>query len=159
MGKSKEISAGLLMWDIIDGVPKIFLAKPGGPYFWKKHERCFGIPKGHIEENENLLQCAIREFQEETGITPKGPYVEIPSSIYKSGKIVHAWMFRGTFNGNFKSNSFKMEFPPKSGQFKEFPELDKPTMADIESAKKLVMISQDCFVESAEKYFKENGLI
>lgn len=159
MGKSKEVSAGLLMWDIIDGKPHVFLARPGGPYFKNKHEKCFGIPKGHIEQNENLLQCAIREFTEETGIIPSGPYHEINAAKYKSGKIVHAWMFRGSFSGKIKSNLFTLEFPPRSGEIKEFPELEKPGMFDLETSKKLVMISQESLINDAENFFKENGYI
>jgi len=159
MGKSTEISAGLILWDIIDGVPKILLVKAGGPYFWNKHKKCYGIPKGHVEPRERLLDAAIREFEEETGIVAKGPFDEIPFAKYGSGKIVYAFAFRGTFNGTIKSNMFSMEWPPKSGKFQEFPEVEKPAMFSLEEAKEMIMISQECYLESLKEFFKSKNLI
>ncbi|MCK9575512.1 MAG: NUDIX domain-containing protein [Candidatus Pacearchaeota archaeon] len=159
MGKSTEVSAGLVLWDIIDGVPKILLVKAGGPYFWNKHKKCYGIPKGHVEQGENLLTCAIREFEEETGIRAIGPFDEIPYAKYGSGKLVYAWAFRSKFNGVIKSNMFSMEWPPKSGKFQEFPEVEKPGMFSLDEAKEMIMISQECYLESLKELFKSKNLI
>jgi predicted NUDIX family NTP pyrophosphohydrolase len=160
MGKKKVISAGLILWDIIDGIPSILLAKPGGPFFWRKKEKCFGIPKGQINDGENIFDGAVREFEEETGIIPKGPYELVPSVKYGSGKIVHAWSFRGKFNkSKFKSNSFTLEWPPKSGKIQTFEELVEPEMMDLDRAMKMVMRSQEGFIHSMREYFKEKNLL
>lgn len=156
---AKDISAGLIMWDIIDGEPRFLIAKPGGPYFWKKKDKCFGIPKGHVEHGENIKQTAIREFKEETSLVPTGPYTSADYVKYKSGKVVHAWIFQGHFDGSFKSNDFPIEWPPKSGKTQMFPELEHPVMATIEEARNLMMISQLPFVDTMEKFFKEKGLL
>lgn len=160
MGKKKVISAGLIMWNIENETPKILLAKPGGPYFFRKTEKCFGIPKGHVDEGENIFNGAVREFVEETGIVPKGPYEQIPSVTYGSGKIVHAWAFRGAFRGEeFKSNSFPLEWPPKSGKTQVFEELVEPEMMDLDRAMKMIMRSQEGFVHSMREYFKNLDLL
>jgi len=155
MGKNKDVSAGLIMWDIIDGVPSILLGKPGGPY-WKnpKTKKHYGIPKGKIEEGEDILTCAIREFEEETSIQTKGPYIKIPSIKYKNGKTVHAFAFRSKFSGEIKSNVFKMEWPPHSGMMIDVPELESAKMFDLDSAMESIMISQEGFIHSMREYFK-----
>lgn len=158
MGK-KVMSAGLIMWDIIDGTPHILLAKPGGPFFYRKTTKCFGIPKGQVEPGEDIFKGAIREFEEETGIKPKGPFEEIKPVKYNSGKIVYAWAFKGTFDkSKFKSNSFSMEWPPKTGKTQEFPELVEPAMMDLNYAFDMIMRSQEPFIDSMKKFFETKNL-
>lgn len=159
MGRNKEISAGLIMWDIEDGVPKILLGKPGGPYFINKHGKVFGIPKGKVEEGESILEGAIREFEEETGLQTKGPYIEMPSVKYNSGKTVHAFAFRSKFSGEIKSNIFKMEWPPHSGKVIDVPELEHAKMFDLDTAIEVIMISQEGFVHSMREYFKSINVL
>jgi predicted NUDIX family NTP pyrophosphohydrolase len=157
--KNKKISAGLIMWDIVNGIPKILLAKPGGPYFWKK-TKCFGIPKGQINMNEEIFDCAIREFTEETSIKPIGDFIKLNPVKYKSGKTVYAWIFRGTFNiEEFKSLPFEMEYPFKSGKFQEFPELIEPEMMDLDKAMKMILFSQESFIHQMRKYFISLNLL
>lgn len=147
MRTSKEKSAGLLMWDDSTGEIKILLVHPGGPYFKNKDEKYWGIPKGLIEPNEDALTAAIREFQQETGIKYKGEQlIQLDKSIYKSGKVVYAWVFKGKFNGKIKSNYFEMEWPPKSGQIQSFPEVDRGEMFTLDEAMKKIMVSQETFI-------------
>ncbi|MDB6036438.1 MAG: MutT-like protein [Verrucomicrobiales bacterium] len=131
MGKKKSkadrISAGLLMYRVRDNRLEVFLAHPGGPYFRFKDEGHWTIPKGEIDKGEELLETAIREFLEEVGLEPHGPYIEIGSITQKGGKIVHAWAFEGDRDESTPHvcNTFKMEWPPQSGRMQEFPEIDR----------------------------------
>ena len=131
----------------------------GGPYFEKKDLKGWGIPKGRIESGEEILDAAIREFEEETSIETKGPFNYLGSVIYQNGKTVHAFAFRGKFPGSIKSNTFLVEWPPKSGNFQEYPENDRGDMFTIEESMKKVMVSQEDFIRKMEKFFKNKNLI
>lgn len=155
----KEISAGLVMWDVINGVPKILLCHPGGPYFYHKDFKSWGIPKGAVETDEKVLDAAIREFEEETGISVKNQLHPLEKVIYKSGKTVHAYAFRGKFPGTIKSNFFNLEWPPHSGTIQQFPENDRGAMFTIEEAMEKVMVSQEPFVMQMKNFFIDKGLI
>ena len=101
----------------------------------------------------------ITEFEEETGIKPKGPFEEIKPVKYNSGKIVYAWAFKGTFDkSKFKSNSFSMEWPPKTGKTQEFAELVEPAMMDLNYAFDMIMRSQEPFIDSMKKFFETKNL-
>ncbi len=90
-----RISAGLLMFRIHDGEVEVLLAHPGGPFFKNKDDGAWSIPKGEIDEGEDLLDAAQREFEEETGVKPSGPFIPLTPIKQKGGKIVHAWAFKG----------------------------------------------------------------
>jgi predicted NUDIX family NTP pyrophosphohydrolase len=90
-----RVSAGLLMYRIRDGKLQVLLAHPGGPYFKNKDEGAWTIPKGEIEAGEDMLAAAQREFEEETGVTPAGPFIPLTPVKQKGVKIVHAWAFEG----------------------------------------------------------------
>lgn len=115
---------------------EVFIAHPGGPFFWNRDLDCWTIPKGEVEENESLLHAAIREFKEETGIEPKGPYIELGSIKQKGGKTVHAWAFKGTWDRSIpmKSNFFQLEYPPGSGKISEYPEIDRVAFLSVEQS-------------------------
>ena len=138
-----ELSAGLVMFDVRDQL-KIFLVHPGGPYFKNKDQGWWSIPKGLIEPAEDFQSAAIREFQEETGISPKGPYLDLGSIRQKSGKTVFAWAFQGdsTQPIELKSNTFEIEWPPRSGRNQEFPEIDQAQWYLWESAVTKIMEAQ-----------------
>lgn len=125
--KRMKISSGLLMYKWIDDSIEYFLVHPGGPFFRKKDDGYWTIPKGEPMEGEELLQTAVREFAEETGIVPFPPYLELGMVKQKGGKLVHGWAFEGEIPDNFKlmSNTFSLEWPPRSGKQQEFPEIDK----------------------------------
>jgi predicted NUDIX family NTP pyrophosphohydrolase len=157
MSKSTEISVGLIMSDYVQGDLKILLVHSGGPYFANeiKHPRAWGFPKGLTEPNETLLETGIREFEEETGIKPTAPYESLGNVVYQNGKKVHMFVFVGKFPGKIISNKFKMEWPPKSGKYQEFDECDRGEMFTIEEARKIIMISQEPFLDRLLTYLGE----
>lgn len=119
-------SAGILLYRRMNGNFEIFLVHPGGPFWAKKDEGAWSIPKGLYEDPEEPLNAAKREFAEETGLAIDGSFVELGSFKQPSGKTILAWALE--FNcdpRNIKSNSFSLEWPPKSGRMQEFPEVDK----------------------------------
>jgi predicted NUDIX family NTP pyrophosphohydrolase len=125
MSRRSEVSAGLLAFRRRNGV-EILLAHPGGPFWAKKDEGVWTIPKGLAEPGADLLETARREFTEETGFAAKGHFIALHPVKQKSGKALHAWAFEGDFDpGQFTSNSFEMEWPPRSGRRQSFPEIDR----------------------------------
>lgn len=156
MYSSGKVSAGLLMYSIVAGELKVFLAHPGGPYFTNKDDGHWGIPKGEIETGEDLLGAAMREFAEETGIIPKGPFVELGTVRLKSGKQVHAWGFTGEWSEQhvLVSNTFALEWPPKSGQLQEFPEIDQVGLFTVQQALQKISSAQVPFIERLVKLVK-----
>ena len=147
-----RVSAGLLMYRILDGKLQVLLAHPGGPLFKNKDEDVWTIPKGELEPGENMLDAAQREFKEETGVTPKGPFTALTPIKQKGGKIVHAWAFEGDCDpANIVSNSFLMEWPPKSGQQMEFPEIDRAEFFDVTAARRKIKAAQMALVEECHQ--------
>jgi len=103
------ISGGLLMYRIQDGKLQVFLVHPGGPFLKNKDEGAWSIPKGEVEEGEELFEAAEREFKEEIGVNPLGPFVALQPVKQKGGKVVHAWAFQGECDpSTIVSNSFTM---------------------------------------------------
>jgi predicted NUDIX family NTP pyrophosphohydrolase len=133
LGTSKSqrcrVSAGLLMFRRRTNQLEFLLVHPGGPFFARKDEGAWTIPKGEAAPEEDLLTRARIEFEEEVGFRPKTvrDYIELGSIIQKGGKTVHAWAFEGDLPESFepKSNLFEMEWPPHSGKRKQFPEVDR----------------------------------
>lgn len=119
-------SAGILFYRIRKKKIEILLAHPGGPFFAKKDEGVWSIPKGEFEDDEEPLKAAIRETEEETGIEAFGDFIQLTPVKIKSGKVIHAWALEfEDVPGEVDSNFFTMEWPPKSGRFQEFPEIDR----------------------------------
>jgi predicted NUDIX family NTP pyrophosphohydrolase len=127
--KRSRISAGLLMFRRTKNKVEVLLAHPGGPFHVHKDDGAWTIPKGEAAPGEDLLTRAQIEFEEEVGFRPKSvrDYIELGSIIQKGGKTVHGWAFEGDLPEAFepKSNLFEMEWPPRSGKMKEFPEVDR----------------------------------
>jgi predicted NUDIX family NTP pyrophosphohydrolase len=143
-----RLSAGLVMYRIKDGRIEVLLAHPGGPYFVKKDEGAWTIPKGEPEGGEELLLTAQREFEEETGIGPTGPFVPLQPIKQKGGKVVHAWAFEGDCDPTTaKSNTFVIEWPPKSGRQQEFPEMDRAEWFDLATARTKIKAGQEALLE------------
>ena len=146
-----RLSAGLLMYRIKNGRIEVLLAHPGGPYFVKEDAGAWTIPKGEPDTDEDLLVTSQREFEEETGITPTGPFVSLKPIKQKGGKIVHAWAFEGDCNPvTIKSNTFTMEWPPKSGKQQEFPEIDRAKWFDLTAARTKIKAGQEGLIEELE---------
>ena len=137
MAKSRKISAGMLLFRRTAGKLEIFLAHPGGPFWTRQEEGTWTIPKGVIEEGEDPLDAAQREFREETGIQPQPPFLPLGSIRQKAGKTVHAWAWEGDADAaRITSNDMRTEWPRGSGRWLTFPEVDRcawfvPTEARI----------------------------
>ncbi len=140
-------SAGLLLFREKSGNLEVLLVHPGGPFWSKKDDGAWSIPKGEFEDNEDPLDAARREFEEETGAPVHGEVMPLGQLKQPSGKIVYAWAVRGDFNPDLlKSNTFSLEWPPKSGQMQEFPEVDRAGWFKIESAKQKILKGQAGFL-------------
>lgn len=137
------------MYRFRDGVLRVFLAHPGGPLYRNKDEGYWTIPKGEPPDGESLLDAAVREFEEETGIKPHGTYLELGSIRQKGGKIVHAWAFEGAHDESLpiSSNTFEMEWPPHSGKRQLFPEVDQACFFSTSEAKAKLKDAQWPLVE------------
>jgi predicted NUDIX family NTP pyrophosphohydrolase len=146
-----RISAGLMMYRYTSGQLQVLLAHPGGPFFKNKDAGVWTIPKGEVEPGEDMLETARREFEEETRIAASGPFLELAPVIQKGGKVVHAWAFQGDCDpAAIVSNVFKLEWPPRSGQWKQFPEIDRAEFFDCATAKKKINHAQVALIEQLE---------
>jgi len=125
MRRSTQISAGLLVFRRRDEL-EVLLAHPGGPFWAKKDDGAWTIPKGLVEPGADLLATAQREFAEETNLAATGKFIPLAAVRQKTGKLVHAWAFEADFDlAAFASNTFEIEWPPKSGRRQRFPEIDR----------------------------------
>ncbi len=136
------------MYRIQQGVLQVLLAHPGGPFYRNKDEGAWSIPKGEPNGDEDLLTTAQREFAEETGLTPRGPFLPLKPIQQKGGKIVHAWACEGDCDPQtIMSNTFTMEWPPKSGRQAEFPEIDRGEFFDLATARRKIKAGQDALLD------------
>ncbi len=144
-------SAGLLMYRVRRGVLEVLLVHPGGPFWEKKDAGAWFVPKGEIAANEDELSAAMREFQEETGLAPAGPFLALGSVRHKGGKTVIAWAFEGDCDpATLSSNTFTMEWPPRSGRQREFPEIDRAAFFTREAARRKMHPAEFAFVARLE---------
>jgi predicted NUDIX family NTP pyrophosphohydrolase len=142
-------SAGILMFRFRDSSLEVLLVHPGGPFWAKKDEGAWSIPKGEFNiDSEDPLEEAKREFAEETGYTIEGDFISLDTLKQSSMKIVHAWAVAGDCDAaNIKSNTFSMEWPPRSGKQQEFPEVDRAEWFEIETAKIKILKGQRPFID------------
>ena len=148
MGKRVKKSAGILLYRLLKNKPEFFLVHPGGPFWTNKDAGAWTIPKGEYEINEEPIDAAIREFAEETGHTLSGDFIALTPIIQKAGKQVDAWALEGDIDAtNIRSNSFTTEWPPKSANWKSYPEIDRADWFDSEMAKKKINPAQIAFIE------------
>ncbi len=133
---TRSVSAGLLLVRARDGVLEYFLVHPGGPFYAKKEEGFWGIPKGLVDPGEDAFDAARRELVEETGFAvPPGPFVALGEVTQKSGKRVLAWAVAADVDaGALVSNTFELEWPPRSERRQSFPEVDRGAWMDREAA-------------------------
>lgn len=146
-------SAGLILYRIKDDVIEILLVHPGGPFWQKKDLGSWSIPKGEVEDGEEMLKAAFRETEEETGVNFEGNHPLTLNPVkQKSGKIIYAFALKADVNvGNIKSNLFEMEWPPRSGKKQSFPEVDRAEWFPIEEAKKKIVPGQIPIIEQLEQ--------
>lgn len=140
-------SAGLLIFRRTSSDLEVLLVHPGGPFWAKKDEGAWSIPKGEFEESENPVTAAKREFEEEMGFGIGGDLVALEPLRQPGGKTVYAWAVEGDFDpGKIKSNTFTIEWPPKSGRHQEFPEVDRAEWFPIQVARRKILKGQAGFI-------------
>lgn len=136
-------SAGLLMYRYCGGDLEVLLVHPGGPLLAKKDVGAWGIPKGEYGSEEDAFDAACREFEEETGLQPNAPFIELGEIRQSGGKRVKAWGFEGDCDpSTLTSNLFEMEWPPRSGHTQSFPEIDRGDWFSEDAAKARMVSSQ-----------------
>jgi predicted NUDIX family NTP pyrophosphohydrolase len=148
-------SAGLLPFREANTGLEVLLVHPGGPFWAKKDEGAWSIPKGEFADDENPLMAARREFEEETGIEPAGEFLPLGSIKQTGGKLVLAWALRFDCDpSSIRSNLFSMEWPPKSGKQQEFPEVDRAEWFGVESARGKILKGQAAFLDRLMEQLK-----
>lgn len=142
-------SGGLLLYRLRGGAPEVLLAHPGGPFWKNRDEGAWTIPKGLVEAGEDPLAAAIREFEEETGIScPAGPFVPLGKVRQRGGKVVYAWAVEGDCEpAALKSNTFQLEWPPRSGALREFPEIDRFGFFSLAEGRRKINAAQRALLE------------
>jgi predicted NUDIX family NTP pyrophosphohydrolase len=145
-------SAGVLLYKLTDGILYVFLVHPGGPFFRKKDDGAWSIPKGEFVEGEEPLAAAQREFEEETGKPINGNFIKLQPIKQKSGKVVHAWAVEGDIDHEqITSNLFEIEWPPKSGKMASFSEIDRASWFTADIAMQKIIPGQAAFITELEK--------
>ena len=154
-----RVSSGILLYRRPGGRLEVLLAHPGGPYFARKDEGHWTIPKGEVDPGEELVSVGRREFEEETGQpVPEGPSRELGSIVQKGGKIVHAWAVEGDLDPDAgASNTFEVEWPPGSGRRQSFPEIDRVAWFDTDEARRRIKGTQIPFIDRLEADFDPAG--
>jgi predicted NUDIX family NTP pyrophosphohydrolase len=150
-----QVSAGLLMYRNTGPILEVFLVHPGGPFWVKKDEGAWSIPKGIVDPGEDNLDAARREFEEETSISSLGPFIDLGEIRQKSGKRILAWAFQRSGSlPSMKSNFFALEWPPRSGRKTDFPEIDKWEFFSMADAQKKINRSQVEFLRRLELHLE-----
>jgi predicted NUDIX family NTP pyrophosphohydrolase len=144
IAKRSALSAGLLMFRRRSADLEVLLVHPGGPFFARKEEGAWSIPKGEAAPGEDLLTRAKTEFEEEIGFAPDGLFLPLGSIRQKGGKTVHAWAVEGELPSDFRllSNTFELEWPPRSGRRQTFPEIDRAEFFDKATARRKINPAQ-----------------
>lgn len=141
-------SAGILLYRYQDEALQVLLVHPGGPYWVNKDAGAWSIPKGLFEADEKPLEAAKREFEEETGFKVEGDFIPIGTLKQPSKKVVHAFAVEGDIDASkISSNTFSLEWPPKSGQMQEIPEIDRGEWFDLDTARKKISKGQVEFLD------------
>ena len=144
-------SSGLLMHRHHNGTLQVLLVHPGGPFWTHKDLGAWSIPKGEVEEGEDLLATAQREFKEELSLDPTPPFHPLGQIKQKAGKIVHAWSFQGDCDPTqCRSNTLRIEWPPKSGKWSTYPEVDRAEFFDLPTARQKINPAQIPFLDQLE---------
>ena len=132
---------------------EVFLIHPGGPFWFKKELGAWSIPKGEYTAEEPAIDAAQREFEEETGLAPVGPFIELGDVKQSGGKIVLGWAFEGDLDPkDLRSNTFSMEWPPRSGRQQEFPEVDRGAWYSVDAARQRINKGQLPFLDRLVSY-------
>jgi predicted NUDIX family NTP pyrophosphohydrolase len=158
MARRQNVSAGLLLFRRGPDGLELFLAHPGGPFWRGREEGVWTIPKGIVEPHEAPLEAAVREFHEETGIEPVGPFLELGAVRQKGGKLVHAWAWEGDADPQeSRSNLVQREWPPHSGRIIAYPEVDRCGWHSPSLARRLINPAQTALIERLEALLRSGG--
>jgi predicted NUDIX family NTP pyrophosphohydrolase len=145
-------SAGLLMFRRRGGETEVLLAHPGGPFWSRRDDAAWTLPKGEIGPSEDPLAAARREFLEETGFPSAPPFLPLGELRQKSGKRITAWAFEGDADpADLVSNLFELEWPPRSGRLQSFPEVDRVHWFGLDEARRKLIAGQAPFIDSLEQ--------
>jgi predicted NUDIX family NTP pyrophosphohydrolase len=146
---ASQVSAGIVLYRWHEGVLEVLLGHPGGPFFRNKDEGAWSIPKGLVDDGESLEAAARREFEEEISYRPKGELLDLGSIRPKSGKTIHIFAGEDDLPAGHRveSNTFAMEWPPRSGRTQEFPEMDGAAFFPLEQARKKINPKQALFLD------------
>jgi predicted NUDIX family NTP pyrophosphohydrolase len=148
----KNLSAGILLYRIRSHAIQVLLIHPGGPFWAKKDDGVWSIPKGEYDEDTDSLEAAKREFHEETGFDISGEMVPLRPVRQPSGKVISGWAVEGDIDAtSIRSTSFRMEWPPKSGRFQDFPEVDRAEWFDVSTAHRKILPGQRPFLAQLEQ--------
>ena len=148
-------SAGILVFRKTKNRIEVLLAHPGGPFWAKKDMSSWSIPKGEYEDEEDAFTAANREFNEETGFKAAGEFLRLEPVKQPGGKIISVWAVEGDFDAStMKSNLFSLEWPVKSGKFREFPEIDRTEWFDLETARQKILKGQIPFIDNLERLLR-----
>ncbi|GAB4363053.1 MAG: NUDIX domain-containing protein [Calditrichia bacterium] len=151
-------SAGILLYRLRENEIQVFLVHMGGPFWQKKDEGAWSIPKGEFEEGEDPLSAARREFAEETGQMVEGNFHPLTPVKQKGGKVVYAWAIEGECDPTqIRSNTFTMEWPPLSGKKQEFPEVDRAEWFPLPLARKKIIKGQAVLLDELESFLKNRS--
>jgi predicted NUDIX family NTP pyrophosphohydrolase len=146
-----RVSAGIVLYRRREGRLEVLLVHPGGPFWAKKDLGAWSIPKGEAEPGDDLLMRAQRELQEETGFNVSGPFLRL-DPISQSGKVVHAWAAEGDGDPSaIVSNTFSIEYPPRSGRIRTFPEVDRAGWFDLDAAREKLLAKQRDLIDQLER--------
>jgi len=155
VNKAGRLSAGILLWRLRKGRLEVLLGHPGSPYFARMDDGDWTVLKGEVEPGEALEGVARREFEEETGhpIDGAAPMIELGDIRQKSGKVVVAWAVQGDLDpAAAVSNTFEMEWPPRSGRIQVFPEIDRVAWFSLKKARVKIKAAQAPFLDQLETY-------
>ncbi len=151
-------SAGLLLYRCMENTIEFFLVHPGGPFWKNKDIGAWTIPKGELEDEEDALEAAKREFKEETGTIIDGNFITLTPVKQKAGKLVYAWAIQGNIDSEkITSNTFKIQWPPKSGKWVDLPEVDKAGWFSIEESKQKINPAQIPLIDELLELIKNNN--
>lgn len=146
-----QVSAGVLMYQLQSGELQVLLVHPGGPFFKYKDAGAWTIPKGEVQDGEDLLATARREFAEETGIAPDGEFLPLTPVKQKGGKTVHCFAVAGDLDAaKIVSNTFQLEWPPKSGRMMDFPEVDRAEWFTAAAAAEKINAAQAALISELQ---------
>jgi predicted NUDIX family NTP pyrophosphohydrolase len=157
MARAPEISAGILVYRRTPSL-QILLAHPGGPFWAKRDEAAWGIPKGLVDADSDLLTCARREFAEETNLSVAGNFLPLAPVRQRSGKMLHAFAIEADPDlAPFRSNEFEIEWPPRSGRKQSFPEVDRLDWFDLPTAENKMHAYQRPLLEQLRRLLQRDG--